>query len=126
MTAPYRVLVVDDDDDVRELLCELLERNGFEVMSVESGEDALALITRLRAPCTIVLDLGMPDVSGWEVLDLLRSQGALAKHPVVIVSGHDRDRMPAGVPHVRKPVDAEQLLRAVRAAAVRADVETVG
>jgi CheY-like chemotaxis protein len=110
-----RVLIVDDEADIREIMQALLERSGFDTMAVESGEDALALIARLRPPCSIVLDLGMQDVNGWEVLNVIRSSYRVEDFPVVVVSGHEPTKMPPGVPFLRKPIRVDDLVRKLTA-----------
>jgi CheY-like chemotaxis protein len=110
-----RVLIVDDEEDIRELLQGLLERSGFDAIAVESGEDALALLARMSPPCSIVLDLGMADVSGWEVINVIRSRYRAADFPVVVVSGHEPSTGPPGIPFIRKPIEISELVTALRA-----------
>ncbi len=79
------VLVVDDDKDIRESLVEILRDEGYEVTSACNGAEALEAIDR-RAPDVMLLDLMMPVVNGWEVLETLRLRGTHPKLPVVILS----------------------------------------
>lgn len=83
MTA--KVLVVDDDADLRFTLTLALELAGYEVRSAASGEDALAIVDE-DEPDAIVLDIRMPDIDGWEVLRRLDEAGRLPRIPVVVVS----------------------------------------
>lgn len=79
-----RILVVDDDPEVRALLIDYLHDKGFEALAVESGETALDRLSSLR-PHLILLDILMPGLSGVETLQRLK---ALAPDtPVVIISG---------------------------------------
>jgi CheY-like chemotaxis protein len=116
MSEPIRrILVVDDDGDVRGMMREVLERAGYDVIDLPSGAEALALIARLPPPALILLDLGMDDVSGWEVLDALKKARLAAHFPVIVVSGHPAASVPRGARLLRKPIGAQELLAAVRA-----------
>jgi CheY-like chemotaxis protein len=81
------LLVVDDDPAIRETLADLLQDEGYVVMTAINGKEAL---TRLRAgsarPCVILLDLMMPVMSGAEFYAEMRSDPALADIPVVVIS----------------------------------------
>ena len=68
-----RVLVVEDEDDVRELLKTILTGNGFEVFTASSGEEALVKVGEV-GPDLVVLDLVLPGLSGLEVCRLLKSK----------------------------------------------------
>jgi DNA-binding response OmpR family regulator len=70
-TARARILVVDDDDDVRELVRILLERAGFDVTTAADGREGLRRAYALR-PDLIILDIAMPHLSGWDALDRIR------------------------------------------------------
>jgi len=103
-----RVLVVDDEPDVRALTQNVLERTGFEVVAVESGADALAYLAR-DTPSLILLDLAMGDVSGWEVLSALRQHPRFGSFKVVVVSGTESP-IPKWASYLRKPFRIETLL----------------
>ena len=81
-----RILVVEDDRDIRESLQDLLEVEGYAVTTAENGRDALEQLQRMDAPSVILLDLMMPVMSGDEFLRELRKDGALASIPVLVVS----------------------------------------
>jgi two-component system KDP operon response regulator KdpE len=97
---------------------------GFEVRTASSGAGALASAEG-EAPDVVVLDLGLPDLSGWEVLAGLRAIEGLRETPVVVLSGSDRDA--AGDPgyaadvhaFLTKPVEPADLVETVRRAAAR-------
>lgn len=109
-----RALVVDDDPDFRVGVVAALERHGYEVVAVESGADALAFLAR-DTPAFVLLDLQMDDMSGWEVLSMVRSNARLRGTRFVIASGLTRPALPRGVPFLQKPFTREQLLRALTA-----------
>ncbi len=101
------VLVVDDDEAIRETLREVLSDEGYRVEVAENGARALE---RMRAPVRpglVLLDLMMPVMSGWEVLDILRADDHLNAIPVVVVSAMTA---PGAKACVAKPVDLGSLL----------------
>lgn len=81
------ILVVDDEQDVRSILREVLERAGFAVAEAADGESALTAI-HARRPSLVILDLGLPRLRGTEVLRVLRAEGNL---PVIILSGQGEE-----------------------------------
>ena len=85
-----RILVVDDEEDILELVRYNLERRGFEVEAVMSGEAALAAIRR-RRPDLVVLDLMLPGVDGLEVCRLLRAQPDTADLPVLMLTARGEE-----------------------------------
>jgi CheY-like chemotaxis protein len=108
-----RVLVVDDDADVRELMQDVLERHGFEVVAVESGAEALGYLAHDTASL-ILLDLEMDDINGWEVLSVLKRHPAFGSFRVVVVSGAS-GTVPKWAGHLRKPFRVEALLKLLEA-----------
>jgi DNA-binding response OmpR family regulator len=115
-----RVLVVDDEPDVCRLLSFSLEQAGFEVASVSTGSEALLSIGR-KPPAVVVLDVGLPDVSGVEVCRRLRADRELADIGIVILTalGSREDRivgLEAGADdYVVKPFDVQEVALRVRA-----------
>lgn len=105
---PGYVLVVDDDEDVRNATRDVMERHGFDVVAVESGADALAFLA-YDTPDLVLLDLQMDDMNGWEVLGALRSNPRFASVEIVVVTGCDAAVAP-GVRVLRKPFKIESLL----------------
>jgi CheY-like chemotaxis protein len=82
-----KVLVVDDEDDLRELARMFLEIRGHDAIEASSGEEALELL-EISEPDVLLLDLRMPGIGGWGVLDALEERGRLAELPVVVISAH--------------------------------------
>ena len=113
------VLVVDDDGDTRESLGVLLELHGYAVDTAENGRRALDRLRAGEPPCLIVLDLMMPEMSGWELRARMLEDPALAEVPVVVVSGAaDIDaetRRLGAIDYLPKPIDVDRLLRVVQA-----------
>jgi len=112
-----RILVVDDDDAIRALLFTILRRRGFAVDSARNGVEAIERIERCSYSL-MLLDLMMPQMSGWDVLAHLDRCGSERTLPLVIVltAGNEpRDLNPAYVAGtVRKPFDVELLLDTIK------------
>jgi CheY-like chemotaxis protein len=113
-----QVLVVDDDDDLRGLVGDLLRDEDFTVIEAPNGRAALDYLLRTpTAPSLILLDLNMPVMSGREVVAALRTDARLAAIPVLIVTseppraGHPDE---GTVGRLQKPYTAGQLLKHVR------------
>jgi CheY-like chemotaxis protein len=88
--ADKTILVVDDEPDVRQYLATVLEDAGFNVLTAGDGDEALAVIRRVK-PDFISLDLIMPKKSGHKLLYELKKDRELARIPVLIVTAHARD-----------------------------------
>ena len=117
-----RVLVVDDEPQIRRALTTNLRARGFEVDEAESGEDALDIAARVR-PDLVVLDLGLPGIDGIEVVHGLRGWTEV---PILVLSARDEEAakvaaLDAGADdYVTKPFGMAELLARVRAALRRA------
>jgi CheY-like chemotaxis protein len=111
----HTVLVVEDEEDLREMLRDALELNGYAVVTASDGRDALGKLDTIDGLCLVLLDLLMPVMNGWEFVELLRKRsGRLAAVPVVVHSSAPASA-PAGVARVlQKPVAFDQLLSVVR------------
>ena len=104
------VLVVDDDCEIRETLTQLLQKEGYTVLGAANGVQALAQL-RAGHPNVMLLDLMMPVMSGWEVIEELGESGELANVPIIVVSAMCA---PGARACLRMPVDLDELLSAVR------------
>ena len=82
-----RVLVVDDDPNMRDLVSFRLRKAGHRVLTAESGADALAIVEERGAPDVAVLDVMMPGMTGLELLPAMRRHEGLADMPAVFLSG---------------------------------------
>lgn len=83
MSPRYRILVAEDDQDVRELLRTRLTSSGFDVHVARNGSEALELVSTVK-PNAMVLDINMPKFDGFSVLEALRTRGCL--FPVLVLS----------------------------------------
>jgi CheY-like chemotaxis protein len=81
-----RILIVDDDEELRETLGELLSEEGFEIVEAGDGADALTRLSKEAHPNLILLDLMMPNMDGWQFHRELQKNGALASIPVVVMT----------------------------------------
>ena len=114
-----RILVVEDDADALDLVATFLRSAGYEVVVAESGIDALgAAIT--TPPSLILMDLGLPDMDGFEVTEQLKADPSLAEVPVLFFTGSDREEdvvrgfEVGAVDYLRKPVRPPEMLARVR------------
>jgi CheY-like chemotaxis protein len=108
-----RILVIDDDSDIREVVAEALAFEGHEVAGARDGAEGLARCHAFR-PDLVVLDLMMPGMNGWEFRRAQLRDPVLARIPVLVVTalGHDPDIEVAAV--LPKPFRLDDLLAHVR------------
>jgi CheY-like chemotaxis protein len=112
-SAPDAILVVEDDDDTREALCHLLEGESYNVLDARNGLEALQVLSRTR-PALIIMDLSMPVMNGWQLLDRIRDKKLLPRLPVIVLSADDKLR-DTDILFMQKPVRAEILLQEIDA-----------
>ena len=114
-----RVLVVDDDDVIRQLICVNLELEGFEVHMAVDGLDALEKVREVD-PAVVTLDIMMPRLDGWDAAARLRSDPETAHVKVVLLSARAQEAdlkrgSRLGVDHyLTKPFDPDELISVVR------------
>lgn len=109
------VIVVDDDEDIRDTFRDLIRLRGYTVAVAKNGQEALDLLQQGPEPCVILLDLVMPVMDGWQLLAQLQVSTRLRNIPVVVISAHAVGVAPlAGVHKVlRKPIEPAELYSAV-------------
>lgn len=107
-----RVLVVDDDDGVREAMRLVIEDQGYGVDEASNGREALEHLVGGDAPCLVLLDLMMPVMNGYDFLSALLRSDVVAHPPIVVVSAWrtEAERLSNVAGVMNKPVDLEQLL----------------
>jgi CheY-like chemotaxis protein len=115
-TVVRTVLLVEDDLDIRDVLQDLLEGEGYDVIPAANGKQALDFLTLNEPPGAdlVILDLMMPMVSGWEVLERMARDPRLSDIPVIVVSAVAREKPPRAYTFLRKPFTLETLAGAVR------------
>jgi CheY-like chemotaxis protein len=116
--APFTILLVEDDYDVREALGETLRDRGYDVQTATDGQNALEVLRGGVRPGLILLDLMMPRMSGSEFRTVQRADPQLAAFPVVLLSADARMEEKAQSLEVdgaiRKPIDLDQLFPTIQ------------
>lgn len=115
----YQILVVDDIPDNVFLLQMLLEAEGYEVETAPDGSTALQKVKEFQ-PNLILLDVMMPDLSGFEVTRRIREDETVSDIPIVLITAHDETSLSEGLEaganeFIRKPVECDRLLERVKA-----------
>ena len=110
----HTVLIVESEDDLREIMRAPLEFNGYTVVAAAEGQSALDRIDGIDRVCLVLLDLVMPGMNGWDFYQQLRQRPQLAEVPVIVHSSSPSNA-PVGVTRVlRKPLMLDRLLSVVR------------
>src|SRR4051812_42605664 len=119
------ILIVDDDDDIREVLAVVLQAEGHQVEAAADGLEALDRLRRGSPPSLILLDLMMPKLDGESFMKVMARDSHLAHIPVCILTGHQDAREKAvrlgAVGYLVKPIELEQLTAMVHAVASQAE-----
>lgn len=114
------VLVVEDEEDVREAILDVLESEGYDAVGAADGEEALRKLEDMPVPSLVFLDLMMPEMNGWEFLDRQKADRVLAKHKVVTISAVSptqslEDPAPLEIDGaIAKPLSLEAILEQVQ------------
>jgi CheY-like chemotaxis protein len=119
MTPGEYILVVDDDDDFREALSEVLTDAGYPVQKAENGEVALAKVAE-EAPGIVLLDLKMPVLDGWGVMERMRGDARSSGIPILILSAYGFEweaELLGAQGYIPKSVGMDEILDRVRKAA---------
>ncbi len=115
-----KILIVDDDADLRRALTMRLRANHYQTVQASDGYSAIAVAQRER-PNLILLDLGLPAVDGFGVLELLQDIDTVSNIPVIVLTGRDpqlneQKAFLAGArAYLQKPADNDELLAVIRA-----------
>jgi two-component system OmpR family response regulator len=129
MTPGLKVLVVDDNDDIRLLMRRVLQWGGFEVAEADRGQVALDLLAAGDLPAVTLLDVQMPDMDGWDTLAAIRADPATADLPVILCTVKGR---PVDVErgwslgcdgYLTKPFDVDEVVAEVHAVVARDEPE---
>lgn len=108
------ILIVEDDDDIRNVMIDLLESEGYVAQAATNGKEALDLLGTMAKPCLVLLDMMMPIMNGRQFLDKVMSDVVLAPIPVLIVSAvADKTNTEGSVGFLKKPIDIDVVLNVV-------------
>lgn len=108
------ILVVEDDDDIRNVMVDVLEAEGYHAESATNGQEALDLLHKIAKPCLVLLDMMMPIMNGREFLDKVMKDSVLAPIPVLIVSAvADKADTKGAIGFLKKPIDLDVVLKMV-------------
>jgi two-component system cell cycle response regulator DivK len=111
-----RIMIVEDSEDIRTLLAELLEGEGYDLVFATNGEEGLETAKAIQ-PDIILMDLSLPGMDGWEAVYRLRQLPAFKKTPIVALTAHatrkDEERALAVgcTGYISKPFDMDKLLQ---------------
>jgi CheY-like chemotaxis protein len=116
---PQVVLLVEDDDDAREVLGTLLENADFRVLKAANGSEALAVLANVQGKCNIIiLDLMMPVMNGWDFRRKQKDNPAIADIPVLLMSAGAHLASASGdldaAGYLTKPVEISDLIEKVK------------
>jgi CheY-like chemotaxis protein len=108
------ILVIEDDGDIRNSICDLLEGDKFSAVGAANGKEALAYLNAHLPPSVILLDLKMPEMDGPAFRSEMKKDAIWSSIPVVVMSAGEDVRKAAtqldAFSYVSKPIDAEELL----------------
>lgn len=112
----WQILVIEDESDSMEFVQGLLEHHGINSMGATTGEEALEMLERFR-PKMIIIDLALPGLNGWDLLNAIKSNPALRKIPCVAITAYHtaelaEQAIEAGFSaYFAKPLDATSFVR---------------
>ena len=111
----HHILVVDDDDAVRDTVVDVLEDADYTVRVAHDGREALHLLRTGERPCLVLLDLMMPNMNGWDFALESARDPALSGIPICVITaaGSSRPFPGQAVAVLKKPIDLRQLLEVV-------------
>ena len=110
------ILVVDDDESHRTLICDLLEEMGYRTLQASNGREALDLL-EVEIPAAVLLDLRMPVMSGWGLLDALKKMPRARNMPIIIISAYVLEweaELAGAAGYISKPVDMDKVRMTVQ------------
>ncbi len=115
----FEILLIEDDDEYRAVVRDILEEEGYRVVTAVNGRDAMTHLQGTRRPDLILTDLWMPAMDGWAVVAAVRERPHLAGVPVVVTSGSGDRAPPPCAAYLAKPVGMARLLETIAACLAR-------
>ncbi len=122
MANKKRIIVVDDDPDIRLSVKQILEKSGYKVYSFENGRECIKTLKNTKKrPSLIILDIMMPEISGWEIHRQLDSNPNLSEIPIVFLTGRSNETAIEmynryGIDYIKKPFDIKDFKESVKRA----------
>lgn len=107
------VFLAEDENELRESTRGFLEQEGFLVLDARSGGEALSRMRGISVPSVAVIDLVMPGMDGWELIETMRADANLSRIPIIVVSAQGRESVKGADRVLRKPVTPSELVRHV-------------
>ncbi len=113
------ILLIEDNNEIRENTCELLELEGYKVLLAENGKEGLAL-AKQQKPNLIITDILMPEVNGYDVVRGLKADTETASIPFIFLTASaEKSEVEAGLgmgamDYIQKPFDPEELFEAIK------------
>ena len=115
------ILVVDDDEDCRTMVKTILENNGFTVTTGANGVEALSELEKMETPALVVLDIMMPELNGYQVVEKMKLNPKLQNIPIMMVTAKASDedviegyKTYAVDYYITKPFNTRQLLAGIK------------
>jgi DNA-binding NtrC family response regulator len=110
------IVLIDDSVDLLELYKTILEMDNYDVLTAQSGKEALSLFSEITIPDLIICDLYLEDMLGTKFLEILEEErpDIMAESPVVFFTGHDNVPASKAVGHIKKPIDIDTFLKCVQ------------
>ncbi len=105
------LLIIEDDADFRNVLCDMAKEKGLTVLIAENGKDGIE-IAQSKLPSAIILDIGLPDINGIEVLNQLQNNENTKEIPIHIITGYEKDEKlnnSAVISYLKKPITIKQI-----------------
>jgi CheY-like chemotaxis protein len=112
---PCEILLIEDDDDYRDVVRDVLEEEGYRVATASNGRDALERLRTQPPPDLILTDLWMPRMDGWAFVAAVKELSDLAPIPMVVTSGSGDGAHPPCAAYLPKPVSLALLLHTLAA-----------
>ncbi len=103
---PKRVLVIDDEPGICDIVCLNLESEGYQAECAQSGRAALAKI-KAASPDAVILDIMMPEIDGWEVLSHIKNDPVTRDIPIILLSAKSEVTWPGKNGHSAKPLSQD-------------------
>lgn len=108
------ILIVEDDEAIRETLRLALELEGYSVATAADGKEGLEALSKIERPCLILLDLMMPIMNGWQFAEAIEKDMILAQIPIAVVTAYaEKATSIKSKAIIKKPVDLDALFRIV-------------